>query len=170
MGGDMGDTLTRGSNDDDPATWAAINAFADLRDQHELVTSAVARAHGIGARDLRAIVVIESNDDVTPKRLADVLRLTTGSVTTLLDRVERAGFVRRAAHPRDRRSVRLELTASGADMIEGLRRMYSAAFSEALGGTEAARLANDLTAISNRLREILTVAAADLEAQPTSIA
>ena len=63
---------------------------------------------------------------MTPSRLAELTGLTTGAVTGILDRLERAGFVRREADPADRRRtlVRLdqermaEMTALYQPLIE----------------------------------------------------
>jgi hypothetical protein len=41
---------------------------------------------------------------LTPKKLAELTRLTTGGVTVVLDRLEKAGVIRRAPNPSDRRS------------------------------------------------------------------
>jgi DNA-binding MarR family transcriptional regulator len=41
----------------------------------------------------------------TPGKLAKYTGLTTGGMTVLLDRLQKAGFVRRAPNPEDRRSV-----------------------------------------------------------------
>lgn len=46
---------------------------------------------------------------LTPKELREHLRLTSGAVTGVIDRLERAGHVRRQQHPRDRRSIVIEL-------------------------------------------------------------
>jgi DNA-binding MarR family transcriptional regulator len=44
-------------------------------------------------------------------RLAEPTGLTTGAVTRLIDRPERAGYVRRTPNPRDRRSLVVEPVA-----------------------------------------------------------
>jgi DNA-binding MarR family transcriptional regulator len=41
--------------------------------------------------------------------LAKSLGLTTGAITSVIDRLERAGIVRRVADPKDRRKVVVEL-------------------------------------------------------------
>lgn len=43
---------------------------------------------------------------------------TSGGVTRLVDRMERAGYVHRAPCPSDRRVVYVALTASGRDLLE----------------------------------------------------
>ena len=46
------------------------------------------------------------------------LLLTTGSITTAVDRLARRGLVERRDHPHDRRVRLVELTARGRDVIE----------------------------------------------------
>src|SRR5512133_1418905 len=57
-----------------------------------------------------AIDVIDQHGRITAGDLAKALRLTTGAVTTVVDRLERAGFARRVADPDDRRRVLIEIT------------------------------------------------------------
>lgn len=65
-----------------------------------------ARILGVNNTDLRCLeMLIGAEGEVTPRTLADHLGLTTGSVTTMLDRLERAGYVARSPHPDDRRKV-----------------------------------------------------------------
>jgi DNA-binding MarR family transcriptional regulator len=48
-----------------------------------------------------------------PSDLAQSSLITTGAMTARLDRLERAGLVRRAPDPADRRAVRVQLTEEG---------------------------------------------------------
>jgi DNA-binding MarR family transcriptional regulator len=50
---------------------------------------------------------------LSPSRLADDLMLSSGAMTARLDRLERAGLVKRKPDPDDRRAVRVELTEKG---------------------------------------------------------
>ena len=60
--------------------------------------------------DLQFINLLEIHGPMTPGRLAELSRLTTGGVTVALDRMEKAGAIRREPNPQDRRSslVRVE--------------------------------------------------------------
>lgn len=49
----------------------------------------------------------------SPGQLADELGLSSGAMTHRLDRMERAGLVRRLPDPDDRRSLQIELTDAG---------------------------------------------------------
>ena len=52
----------------------------------------------------------ERHVDITPRTIATELGLTTGSVTTMLDRLERAGYVTRTRDTSDRRKVIIDAT------------------------------------------------------------
>lgn len=70
---------------------------------------AVADTLGINRTDMRCLDVIESEGPVAAGRLAEATGLTTGAITTVLDRLEKRGFARRVPDPRDRRRVLVEL-------------------------------------------------------------
>jgi DNA-binding MarR family transcriptional regulator len=71
---------------------------------------AVADAIGINRTDMRCLDVISREGPVPAGRLAEETGLTTGAITTVLDRLERGGFARRVRDPDDRRRVLVELT------------------------------------------------------------
>ncbi|MDR3665031.1 MAG: MarR family transcriptional regulator [Mycobacterium sp.] len=72
----------------------------------------VARLLGINSTDVRCLEILiqEVPEGATPRELADRLGLTTGSVTTMLDRLEKADYVSRSAHPSDRRKLLVHAT------------------------------------------------------------
>ena len=69
-----------------------------------------AKALGIGRTDLECVSIIERRGGVTAGELAAESGLTTGAVTGVVDRLERAGYASRAPDPSDRRKVLLEVT------------------------------------------------------------
>jgi DNA-binding MarR family transcriptional regulator len=62
---------------------------------------------GLGGTDARFLTLLEIYGPLTPGRLAALTGLTTGSVTGVIDRLERAGFVGRERDGLDRRKVRV---------------------------------------------------------------
>ncbi len=72
-----------------------------------LFHAAVAERLGLGATDHKALGLIEQHGPLTAGRLADITGLTTSAITTVIDRLERAGYVERRKDPRDRRKVML---------------------------------------------------------------
>lgn len=91
------------------ADMRAFDASLDLLD------ASVAGLFGISRSDLRAMECVSRGGRVTSGNLATALRLTTGSVTALVDRMELAGLLRRVDNPDDRRSVMVELTPKGRE-------------------------------------------------------
>ena len=79
---------------------------------------AFASLHGLNATDLQALIAVMDaellGDPITPGRLGEQLNLSSGSVTALIDRLERAGHVRRDRDTADRRKVLLHYADRGA--------------------------------------------------------
>ena len=65
----------------------------------------VAERTGLRLTDMQCMNVLELLGPSTPGTLAACTGLTTGGVTVMLDRLEKAGYVKRAPNPADRRSV-----------------------------------------------------------------
>jgi DNA-binding MarR family transcriptional regulator len=66
---------------------------------------AVADRLGLNPTDHKCLDLMRGSGGATAGELADWTGLTTGAVTGIIDRLERAGFVRREEHPTDRRKV-----------------------------------------------------------------
>ncbi len=65
--------------------------------------------------------VIMKHGSATPKELADALQVTTGDVTGLVDKLEKAGLVTRRRSTRDRRVVHVEPTRKAQARFRELR-------------------------------------------------
>jgi DNA-binding MarR family transcriptional regulator len=86
---------------------AGLQRFGLERDR---MRAALAREARVTATDLDALEHLEADGPLTQRQLGERLALTSGAVTMLVDRLERAGWVRRRPHPTDRRYLLLELT------------------------------------------------------------
>ncbi|OKI75057.1 MarR family winged helix-turn-helix transcriptional regulator [Micromonospora sp. CB01531] len=82
------------------------------------VGHAFAGLHGLNVTDLHALIAVMDaelvGDPITPGRLGEQLNLSSGSVTALIDRLERAGHIRRDRDTADRRKVFLHYADQGA--------------------------------------------------------
>ena len=76
-----------------------------------------ARHLGVNRNDGKCLDVLEERAPMTAGALAEELGLTTGAITSLLDRLEQAGYVRRVRDTADRRRVLVELTPLARDRI-----------------------------------------------------
>jgi DNA-binding MarR family transcriptional regulator len=65
---------------------------------------------GINRTDLRCLNIVDNHGRMPAGRLAELSGLTTAAVTSVLDRLERAGYARRVRDQEDRRQVFVELT------------------------------------------------------------
>lgn len=79
---------------------------------------AATRLLGINRTDGRCLDVLDQRGPLSAGDLARECGLTTGAMTTLLDRMEEFGYLRRVAHPTDRRRVMVELTAKARRRAE----------------------------------------------------
>jgi DNA-binding MarR family transcriptional regulator len=96
-----------------------------------LFHQAVGEALGLGATDVKAIQMIAATP-MTPTALAEQLGLTGAAVTTLVDRIADAGFVRRERDEADRRSVTVRAVPSAIKKIDALYDAYGKAMSKLL--------------------------------------
>src|SRR5262245_39140786 len=94
-----------------------IQAFQDATDEMD---EAVADRLGVNRTDLRCLSVVSQAGVMTPSALAEAAGLTRGAMTTALDRLERAGYLRRVRDQEDRRSVRVELAREAVKAVQAL--------------------------------------------------
>ena len=70
-----------------------------------LYQQAAAAKYGLGITDMKTLSILMREGPMTAGEIGNRLSLTSGSVTTLIDRLERQDLVERQAHPTDRRKV-----------------------------------------------------------------
>ena len=81
------------------------NALRRGSAQGTIFGQTVANTVGISGSDLECLDFLNLEGRVTAGRLAEVTGLTTGAITGVVDRLEKAGLVRRERDPDDRRKV-----------------------------------------------------------------
>lgn len=119
---------------------------------------ALARQLELGTSDLEAILNLSADGPLTPRELTARMGMTSGTMTALLDRVERAGFITRKDNPLDRRSLLVSTTPAGRHAAEWVNDHFDAVMTEALA--EIPDLAVDqLEALLNALAQALEVRA-----------
>jgi DNA-binding MarR family transcriptional regulator len=99
-----------------------ISEFRTAGNQDSAFDNLAAERLGLNRTDLHAINTIENSGGLTAGELAAATGLTTGAVTGVIDRLERAGYARRVPDPADRRRVKVEVTPkfyARADKIWG---------------------------------------------------
>jgi DNA-binding MarR family transcriptional regulator len=94
-----------------------IRAFQTGTDNFD---QAMADHIGINRTDARCADLIDQAGGMTAGELAKAAGLTTGAVTAVIDRLEKAGIAQRVADPSDRRRVRIEATPRLWELSEPL--------------------------------------------------
>jgi len=88
--------------------------------------SKAAEKVGLGLTDMQMLNLLQLHGPSTPTRLAEWTGLSSGGVTVALDRLEKAGYIRRAPNPGDRRSLLITLLPAPmrklATMYEGVEK------------------------------------------------
>lgn len=85
--------------------------------QGVLYGQTVANVAGIANSDLECMDILYLEGRVTAGRLAEVTGLTTGAITGVVDRLEKAGLVRRERDETDRRKVFIAVVPDAAMKI-----------------------------------------------------
>ena len=96
---------------------------------------------GATLSQLQALQVLAAGPHpVTPSRLAEALALETQTVTGLVDRMERRGWVERVRDLADRREIRLQLTDAGQSVLVEASAATDPALAQLFAGLTPAEL------------------------------
>lgn len=114
-----------------------ITAMTELAGALGRLNDLIAQRLGIAPTDLLCLHVLNRAGPSTAGTLSSQLGRTTGAITHMIDRLEKAGYVRRRPDPRDRRRVLVEASAPALERIasfyedlEARTRRSMAAFSD----------------------------------------
>lgn len=78
-----------------------------------------AESVGMSLTDMQMLHMLQLYGPATPGKLAASTGLSSGGVTVALDRLERAGFIRREPNPADRRSLFIKLVPAKLRKLVG---------------------------------------------------
>lgn len=95
-----------------------IELLRENSTQTLLLHAFIAEQVGLSPTDHKALdLIVKSEEGVTAGKLAEMTRLTTGAVTGVIDRLEKAGFVRRVYDKNDRRRVIIQFVPENAGKL-----------------------------------------------------
>lgn len=85
----------------------------------EALVAGVARRYGLSHAALNALAVIEGAGGPIPAgEVSARMHITTGTMTTVLDTLERNGYIRRLADADDRRRVLVDITPAAQPVLD----------------------------------------------------
>jgi DNA-binding MarR family transcriptional regulator len=112
---------------------AVLREVRRMTAQSVLIGQAVSERFGLSSSDLECLDLALLSGGATAGDFAKATGLTTGAITGVIDRLERAGYVRREKDPADRRKVivraRPAMTRRIAPLYDSLQREMTALWS-----------------------------------------
>ena len=138
------------------ATECAMNLVltAELLEKH--IASLIQPFNLSPATGLVLSILADSEIPLSPNNIAERLIISRASVTSLLDSLEKRGFVKRQPHLSDRRMLLVELTSSGrqaADQFRPIVHQHQKVWLKALDEKEQEQLIQMLHRLQVSLRD-----------------
>jgi DNA-binding MarR family transcriptional regulator len=123
-------------------------AVAELREAMQRSTLYTVLLHhttaskaGLNVTDAQCLNALSLDGPQTPGRLAQMMGITTGgAITAVIDRLEKAGYVKRSRDPDDRRRVIVELVPESAERFARYFEPVAEEFGRHLAGYSDAQL------------------------------
>jgi DNA-binding MarR family transcriptional regulator len=111
------------------------------------------RPYGLTAAQFNVLnLIARSEAGMSQRELSDKLVVDRSNVTGLLDRMEKAGWVRREDDPDDRRIYRVSLTVSGRKLWEKVHPLYLDAVAEITAGLSGKQISDSVDLLSQLTR------------------
>lgn len=106
---------------------------------------------------LRVLELVGEPHRMSPTELSDIVVRSSGGMTQILDRLERAGLVARTPDPGDRRKVLVALTDDGMRTADAANARYAAERERLLAGLSP----NEVQHLDEAIHRLLEVMTAD---------
>jgi DNA-binding MarR family transcriptional regulator len=139
----------------------ALSAMNHLIATHLVGQQEIAQQAGLNVTDLTCFgFVIEAGEDLlTAGDLAARAHVTTGAVTGILNRLERAGYITRRPDPADRRRVRVAAEPTALARVQEVYAPYYARMNDLFADYSA----DEIAVLHDWLSRASTLAAQYLE-------
>jgi DNA-binding MarR family transcriptional regulator len=142
-----------------------ISALRALGAEQDRLDDVVSRFYGLNRTDMRALEIVSRSGPMAPTELARLMGFTTGGITTVVDRLERAGYVARRPVGSDRR----RLVVVATDATEEKDRLVFAGLVESTAELIGAFKWTELAAITRFLDGVRMITARSAESLAEAI-
>jgi len=147
------------------ASWLASTALREIENLGGLVLEAMAtaaRKYGLSPTAVNALAIIEGEGGPLPAgEISARLIVTTGSMTSLLDTLERKGLIVRSPDAGDRRRVLVDITPAAQEVLDKLLPVAQQISKIVMSGLSDAQI--------EQLRALLAVVRRDLLELPDDL-
>ena len=130
-------------------------AFRELILAAELYRHVISGLLGVGPSESQALSYLLARGPMGQTELANILGVTSGSMTVLIDRLVERDYVERVPHPTDRRRVVVNVSACGEKALEEVQAWGRALFRD-IPRPELPRLTRDMQKVTARMQEATT--------------
>jgi DNA-binding MarR family transcriptional regulator len=139
----------------DPVTEAVTKRIVQIARQYERAMHQVTAGHGVSLGDCEVVWHLAHTDDDqhTPGLLAKAFHVTAGTMTSRLDRLQRAGYIDRSIAPGNRTSINVTLTDAGHALHHATADQMIALRHDLIASTLAT---DDLATLNSLLQQVLT--------------
>ena len=120
---------------------SVIRSLRRVNLQGSFFGQTVAIRFGLSESDVEALEVLIDTGAATAGRLSELMGLSSGAVTRVIDRLEQAGYVRRIPDPADRRKVVVELVPEKMAEMEATMARFGEKSASEIGRYSDAELA-----------------------------
>ena len=135
---------------------SVIRSLRRVNLQGSFFGQTVAVRFGLSESDVEALEVLIDTGAATAGRLSELMGLTSGAITRVIDRLEQAGYVRRIPDPADRRRVIVELVPEKMAAVEATMARFGEKSASEIGRyseTELAVINDFLTRMAEITRD-----------------
>ena len=142
--------------------WKAYEALRQHAERH-------IHSLGIGFTDFAILEALLHKGPLPVNQIGIKVGLTSGSITSAVDRLERKGLLSRSNHPDDRRTRVIHLTEAGRKLIQCSFADHEAAMERATQGhcpAERAEAVALLKKLGIHARKCVTVPSPDTDPEP----
>lgn len=134
---------------------SVISSLRELGSEQDRLDDVASRLYGLNRTDMRALELVSRSGPIAPTELARLMGFTTGGITTVVDRLEKVGYVVRRPAGGDRR--RLVVAATEATVAKD--RQVFAGLVEATAELIGTFKRTELAAIARFLDGVRTITA-----------
>jgi len=142
---------------DTPGAAEALRQFRVIFGSVRQHFQAVEKACGVSGAQIWALAVLRDKPGLKVSELARDMSIRASTASNLLDKVEKAGLIRRERNSEDQRVVRLYLTDDGADRLAAAPQPITGLLTHALSKLDPSvltRLNQDLATLIAHLDEV----------------
>ena len=144
--------------------FAVLNGLRTYAGEFAELNRLTAHRMAMHTTDLNALVEVlhaeRMGAPLSPARLAEHVRLTSGATNALINRLEKAGHVTRRREPTDRRQVTLRATTSARSQADAVNARPAQVLEDAFG-----RLEPQVIDTMSEAMEVLTAALRQINAE-----